>query len=538
MADGWVPPSEPIEWDIAIPTDDVSIARRRRTLAPIQVLTDIERTKSSLDGDFWSRYDLFTVALAVIDQVALAMGISAGRTWDETVEYAVAQATRQVPDGTPEQWRVVAERVVVSLVTTDVETVPYLVHAAGGATWLAQRFRLLYAQASPEGGEHLRASEQAINIFIDALDLDIEAAQIANEAQLRALIGRGAIESAVAIARHARYRSIQLQERVRRIVADTLIDPDAHDWADDVPVVLDTALRHVAERLTAETELLDAVADRRGDVTDTARLASANQLVEILRECRHRHNELHSHLIGARGRLREALDDRFARPAGAAHLANIGSDLLDPYLLRPTDQAAAIAPRLLATVGGIAARWWPSLATLVDELCAAAREPGQGDEIEEPQFDESAERAWWESYEDTVDAMLDGVEEPIRLSQLLARVDEIAAAAQDDEGEPLDPSVLAAATVHAAHRAWTTRLAGRANGERVLLAVDTGNALDTNKIRSADLLLVPATVTADIDAPQPAAARAATPDLPWQSDGASDHPDDLEPDNLEAEMAG
>ncbi|MBL7500560.1 hypothetical protein [Frankia nepalensis] len=492
------------------------------------MLTDIERTKSSLDGDFWHRYDLFNIALAVIDQVALAMGISAGRTWDETVDYAGGQAARQVPDAAPTQWRAVAERVVVSLVTTDVETVPYLVHSDEGPKWLAQRFRLLYAHASPDGGEHLRASEQAINIFIDALDLEIEAAQVANEAQLRALIARGAIESAVAIARHARYRSIQLQEKVRRIVADTLIDPDTHDWVDDVPAVLDTALTHVAERLAAETELLDAVADRRGDLTDSVRLASANQLVEILRECRHRHNELHGHLIGARGRLRDALDDRFGRPVGAAHLANIGSDLLDPYLLRPTGQAAAVAPRLLAAVGGIAARWWPSLATLVDELCAPPRQPGQGEEVEEPEFADSTERAWWEPYEDTVAAMLDALEEPIRLSQLLARVEETAAGAQDDDGEPLDPSALAAAVVHAAHRAWTTRLAGRTSGERVVVGVDTGAALDTGQVRSADLLLVPATVTADIDAAAP--TRPAARDVPWQRDDASHEPGDLEPE--------
>lgn len=34
---------------------------------------------------------------------------------------------------------------------------------------------------SEDGTDYLRASEQAINIFVEALDLEIEAAQIANE---------------------------------------------------------------------------------------------------------------------------------------------------------------------------------------------------------------------------------------------------------------------------------------------------------------------------------------------------------------------
>nr|HMR97584.1 hypothetical protein [Microthrixaceae bacterium] len=105
-----------------IATDDQSVARRRRALAPIQVLSDLERSKSSLDGDYWERYDLFSIALAVIDQVALAMGISAGRTWDETLAYAVTQAQRQAPDGGNDQWERVAQRVLTALVTTEVES--------------------------------------------------------------------------------------------------------------------------------------------------------------------------------------------------------------------------------------------------------------------------------------------------------------------------------------------------------------------------------------------------------------------------------
>ncbi|TRW89173.1 hypothetical protein FK535_02670 [Mycolicibacterium sp. 018/SC-01/001] len=124
-------------------------------------------------------------------------------------------------------------------------------------------------------------------------DLDIEAAQIANEAQLSALIARGAVASAVQIARHARYRSIQYQERVRRVVADTLINPDAHDWLGDVPRLLESALARVRDRFEAEAALMDAFAERRSVIDDYAKLTAANQLMEILRECRHRHNEPH-----------------------------------------------------------------------------------------------------------------------------------------------------------------------------------------------------------------------------------------------------
>jgi hypothetical protein len=494
------------DWDVHIPTDDESITRRRRALAPIAVLTDIERTKTALDGDHWVHYDLFRLALAVIDQVALAMGISAGRTWEEAVEYAGRQAERQRPDGSRTEWLAVAERVVVSLVTTDVEVTPYLVHTASGPAWRQQRFRLLYLQAvGGEGYEHLRASEQAINIFVEALDLDIEAAQVANEAQLRVLIARGAVESAVQIARQGRYQSILYQERIRRIVADTLIDPDVHDWVDDVPKLLDTALAHVRARLSAESELLDSVADRREGLDDSSKVVAANQLIEVVRECRRRHDDLHGHLIGARSRLRAALDDRFSRPPRSVHRADIGRDLLNPYLGCSTALAAEVAERLVAAVGGIAVRWWPALAVLTDELCALPRPPDLGEEFVAADVDDGDQPGWWEPYEDTVDAILGGLTEPIRLSALLARAEALAAATSDDEGSPLDPALLAHALTHAAHRAWTARLAGRSAGDRVVIGVTSGEALVTREVRSDDLLLVPGEVAEDIGVPDPSA---------------------------------
>ncbi len=42
----------------------------------------------------------------------------------EPHNYAVSQAQHQAPNAGRQQWQAVAERVVVSLVTTDVETVP------------------------------------------------------------------------------------------------------------------------------------------------------------------------------------------------------------------------------------------------------------------------------------------------------------------------------------------------------------------------------------------------------------------------------
>lgn len=490
----------PGSWDLEIATDDQSIARRRRALAPIQVLSELERSKSSLDGDYWDSYDLFSIALAVIDQVALAMGLSAGRTWDETLAYAVTQAQRQAPDGGNDQWERVAHRILTALVTTEVESVPYLVFSDDTSAWRDQRFRLLYAHASGNGDEeHLRASEAAINVFVNALDLDIEAAQIANEAQLRALIARGAVESAAQIAHIAQYQSAQYLEQTRRVLADTMIDPDSHDWLETVPAMLDDALTHVRDRMTAEAEIDAALTEQRENVSDAHRVGQINELLERLRDCKSRHSALHLHLIGARGRHRAALEERLARPARHVRRVDIGTGLLQPLLTRTSTDGAAAAERLIAAVGGISTRWLSSLDDTATMLLAPRREPGDGELVDEPEFDNDDHGDWWEPYEELVDSLLNGIDDPTRLSQLLARADDLIDTIGDDDSEPLDPFLLAASVVHNAHRLWAPQLSGRSEGDRFVVAIDDDEALETSHVACKDLLLVPVEVLRNFD---------------------------------------
>jgi hypothetical protein len=181
---------------------------------------------------------------------------------------------------------------------------------------------------------------------------------------------------------------------------------------------------------------------------------------------------------------------------------DLASDLLIPYMARPVKDAETAAERLVAAIGGIGSLWWPPLATITDELCAPARTPDEGEEIEPPEFEDAERTEWWEPYESAADSMIASIEDPIRLSQLLARAESVASGIADADGEPLDAGLLVAATVHAAHRAWATHLAGRSAGDRVVLAAVTGQLLDSHGVRSADLLLLPGEITVDIAAPE------------------------------------
>ena len=96
-------------------------------------------------------------------------------------------------------------------------------------------FRLLIELVSPDGGIYLRASDEAINVLVGALDTDVESAEIAAEVKLENLIRRGRLSDAQLAAQQARYRTIEYAETLRRKLEATRRDVRAVDWEHEVP---------------------------------------------------------------------------------------------------------------------------------------------------------------------------------------------------------------------------------------------------------------------------------------------------------------
>lgn len=484
----------------SIPTDDAAVVRRVKAVAATRPLHDLERNKSSYEGDFWDRYDLLSLAVAAIDQVALAMGVSAGILYDDAVSYLAVQASRQQPGDTDAIWEAVARRVLDGLISDAPHETVYAAHDGDITERRVHPFRLLYEQWAADDTVHLRASETAINVLVDALDLDVMSAQIAAEVQMRVLIERNALAGAVSVARRARYQSIQYLERVRTVVRDTAIDPDAYDWESEVPKFLTDALDHVIDRIRSEGELVQAVEERRDAAGSLELRRTANQLIAMLRECSSRHTELQRHLMGAREHLRAAQDDRLSRPRDSIRRADLESDLVVPLLEAPISVAGPLGEQLFAAFAAPRQPLHPTLAVMVDELLAPPPVREFGDPEPEPDFAEDP-IAWWEPYWDAAEDLLDGITEPIRLSVLLTQARSVADACSDHN--LLHPDVLAAAVCHLAHGLLTARLSD--TGGEVLLAVPTGEPVDDPTVVADDLLVVPA-VLVDAAAPVPPAA--------------------------------
>jgi len=183
--------------------------------------------------------------------------------------------------------------------------------------------------------------------------------------------------------------------------------------------------------------------------------------------------------------------------------------LVQRLLGAPSGLVAGFGEELLLRFAAPRQRFLPRGDDFIDELLEPGREPEEGVEVPVPIFDEEGSTPWWEPYWDAADAMVDGLAAPTRLATLLTRVPDVAVAAGGVDGDPLDPSVLAAALCHIAHEHLATPLVGHPVGTRLICAVVTDEAVDDPLIDADDLLLVPA-VTAREDVEHSAVAGVAT----------------------------
>jgi hypothetical protein len=219
----------------------------------------------------------------------------------------------------------------------------------------------------------LRLSTEAVNLYLNALELDIEDAQAAAEAVVASQIARGRIAEAVHSARQARWQSLRYEEKIGRILRDTRRDVTSVDWREAVPRMLDEALAHIETRLHVEDNILaaarmrlEALADRPEPAAPQAQSRTALTEVEsLVRDCVLRHNQLHGQLIGARSVFLEEQARQGFVPVAARFHPDLGGDVLAPLLDLGRDMAMDVVEESFPSLFGAQARGELSLKDLV-----------------------------------------------------------------------------------------------------------------------------------------------------------------------------
>ncbi|MEU8786378.1 hypothetical protein [Streptomyces sp. NPDC048637] len=467
------------------PAADEGLARRLRALACTAPLHDLDVRKANLAGEY-GVYAMAEVALAVIDLVTLNMDFDTGADHEEIVAKVLprvaAQATRR-PTGEHERVaRWVLENLInVGSVDRGFRAVYGTFDTEGQYVRRDYDFKLIEEVPGAGGSVFLRATDEAVNVLVGALDTDVTSAQIAAEVKLEVLINRGRLADAQLAAEQARYRTVQYAETLRRTLDATRRNVRAVDWLETVPDMINEALDHVADRYRHENAILTNIRKARDETEEPEHKRRAAELVDIVKDCIRRHTQLQSRLLEA-GPLFRAEQDRqaFATPVARSGLDLYGQ-LVAPLLPLPAEQAIRVTDAFFAKGTGLRTPSAVRVGDLVEMLLTPPMEREHlGAEMPEPDLVATPDDSRFsEAQLDAAMALLDlPADAPRRLSGLLAEA---------RRSDPELPYLVALLAVHAASPPVGT--AYRQGEQQLLFAVDDGTELIDPEFGGADLIV-------------------------------------------------
>jgi hypothetical protein len=499
---------------VVSPTADASARGRWRALVLTDPVAKLVRNAahSGIDDE---DYDLRQLALAVIDLTVASMGFAREAALEEVLDALTGLAARMQPgEDRAEQWRTVAQTVVKGLLNDAHEQRRFGYTFAdltdpGAVRWDAYHFRLLSLRDT-EYGPVLLASDQAVMLYLDGLDVEVEDAEAALAHVLRRQLDDERFDAAVRTAAQAERTSVGMSAMLSDLLDATSRDVRSHDWLVDVPERLARACKHVRTRIGEDDRFLEHVqAGLYGsDVSADVRTASG-QIVDLLGRAKQVHLDLERRLVGAREVFLAAqVRQRLARRR-RLRLLSLGEELFTPTLALPAEDALGVVETFADRALGVRV---PRLARLDDVLDLLWAPPRQRDEIDPEPEDPGADLDG-EDVQRYSDAVLGAVRsvlaaaqaEPVRLSALLDAAALIDPATVDGAmADVIELVLLSALWAYAPDLAGDEDTAGEADVLATgLHATDDGTVLNHLHARGADLL-----VTAHVpDQPAPEPSR-------------------------------
>lgn len=467
------------------PAADEGLARRLRALACTAPLHDLDVRKANLAGEY-GIYAMAEVALAVIDLVTLNMDFDTGADHEEIVAKVLPRIAAQAPRRPAGEHERVARWVLENLINVGsvdrgFRAVYGTFNTEGEYVRRDYDFKLIEEVPGGGGSVYLRATDEAVNVLVGALDTDVTSAQIAAEVKLEVLINRGRLADAQLAAEQARYRTVQYAETLRRTLDATRRNVRAVDWLETVPDMITEALDHVADRYRHENAILTNIRKARDETEEPEHKRRAAELVDIVKDCIRRHTQLQSRLLEA-GPLFRAEQDRqaFATPVARAGLDLYGQ-LVAPLLPLPAEQAIRVTDAFFAKGTGLRTPSAARIGDLVEMLLTPPMEREHlGAEMPEPDLVATPDDSRFsEAQLDAAMALLDlPADAPRRLSGLLAEA---------RRSDPELPYLVALLAVHAASPPVGT--AYRQGEQQLLFAVDDGTELIDPEFGGADLIV-------------------------------------------------
>jgi hypothetical protein len=409
-----------------------ALTRRLRSLLKTEPLHRLRRNEGRLTAllPHDDPTALCVKALEVlVDALGLRPGATRGEIDDALLPILAAQDRAQGVAADRERHLEVV-RLVVGVLLNDAGRrqayeESYLGFEDGQPVRRTLRFRLASEQEALDGAIVVRAEADGINLFLRSLDVDLEDAQAATEAVMRAQLARGRLDLALQTAREAQIRSLQYEDKIRGLIRQTHRDIGRVDWRHEVPTLLAEARRHLEERIEAERQLRETAQANLERLAGSAEAAALARICAMLDDCFARHLSLQQPLMSAYEVFRAEQERQRFAPIALRPLPALEEEVLRPTLARSRAEALAAAEAFAAGASPARAPLLLDLARLWDRLLRPRPQAGAlGRDLDEGGLAELAEAPplFDDALADRVDGLLGSLRAPEPLSRVLTRL--------------------------------------------------------------------------------------------------------------------
>jgi hypothetical protein len=365
-------PTTPDTWQEAL-------ARRLKTLLRTSPIHRLEASKSQREVEL-AEHDLRALALRVLDAAIEYMGLGGGASREQLIDALEPLIRGAALSITRQRIEAIANLVIDALLNERERRQAFAERYASleqdRVVHRLVTFHLLREEEQPDGSIVIRATPEGINLYTGMLEYDVEDAQAADEAVLRAQLSRGRLTQAITTARQARLRSIEYEQKIVTTLRELERDVYQVHWVRDGLPMLRAAQAHIGERLKIEQELVASI-DRKLDGSETESRRQFASLAETLNDCIGRHMRLERRLIDANDHFLREQERQAFRARHLTPLPHPDADLLRPALELPQRELASVADRLVTWFHAPAAPSIFDLSLLVNRLLAPRRGEGE-----------------------------------------------------------------------------------------------------------------------------------------------------------------
>jgi len=307
------------------------------------------------------------------------------------------------------------------------------------------RFALLQSFHDPESDRFLiRATLQAIHLYLRMLDQPLEDEQLANLFILQEQVKRGRIDHARREAERTMLLSLEYERYIFGMLRAVRRDVTSVDWIREVTPKLEEAHRHVQRLIQDQGKVLNGLKNELHKYEDAGRLQAIHELIALLESCQKRHMELERQILAAGPEfLEEQAYQRF-RQMARTPMPDLNQRIFMPGLRLPSREFGALARPICGVVLG------PEIDRMLDlevflERLLREEVPHESKPDEEMLEDRSPIGELFDPIRDATEMKIANVlmtvgEKHVRLSELLAQGRE--SGMETDELAALGVSIL------------------------------------------------------------------------------------------------